>query len=226
MADVELSMADVVGTASTLTTLRARLRQDLHDEDAANYRWTDAVLNRHIARALRELGLAYPRERLSTISSVAGSREISIGSLADLVRVEAAEWPGGQYPPSYTPFSIFGTTLTLLVETPPAGVEDVDVFWGSLHTLDAGFSSLPTPAEDALLLGAGGYAAVEWASFATNRANVAGVAAAEQYSRWGQAQLQRFAEQLRGFGEKARVKASSLFTPERPAGRDVVTWEP
>ena len=226
MADVELSMADVTATAQTLTTLRARLRQDLHDEDSANYRWTDAVLNRHVARALRELALAYPRERLSVLSTTIGSREISITGLTDLVRVLAVEWPVGEYPPAYVAFSVYGTTLTLLTETEPAAVEDVNLFWGSLHTVDGSQSTLPAPAEDALLLGAGGYAAVEWASFATNRANVSGAQAAEQYLKWGQAQLARFAEQLRGFGEKARLRSSAAFTPGGPAGRNVVTWEP
>jgi hypothetical protein len=69
MADVELTMADVTATATSLTTLRARLRQELHDEDAADYRWTDAVLNRHLARAVRELSLVLPREQKTALST-------------------------------------------------------------------------------------------------------------------------------------------------------------
>ena len=61
MADIELTMADVTPTTTSLTTLRTRLRQELHDEDAANYRWTDTILNRHLARAARELSLVLPR---------------------------------------------------------------------------------------------------------------------------------------------------------------------
>jgi hypothetical protein len=216
----------VTPTTTTLTTLRARLRQDLHDEDSNNYRWTDNVLNRHIARAVRELGLVLAREQLDTLSTAAGSREISIAALTDLVRVEAVEWPTGQYPPAYVPFSVYETTLTLLVETAPAAVEDVNVFWGKLHTVDGSTCTVPAAAEEALLLGAAGYAAVEWASFATNRANVAGAAAAEHYRAWGEEQLTRFREQLKHFGERSRLRAMSLFTPEEPAGRHVVTWEP
>src|SRR5256885_17867 len=31
---------------TTIATVRALVRKDLHDEDASNYRWTDAVLDR------------------------------------------------------------------------------------------------------------------------------------------------------------------------------------
>ena len=43
---------------TTITTIRARVRQDLHDEDSAAYRWTDAVLDRHIGRAVNEYSIA------------------------------------------------------------------------------------------------------------------------------------------------------------------------
>ncbi len=35
-----------------LTQMRAIVRRDLHDEDAANYRWTNDEIDRHIARAV------------------------------------------------------------------------------------------------------------------------------------------------------------------------------
>jgi hypothetical protein len=202
---------------TTLGTLRDQLRRDLHDEEEASYRWTDAALDRHIERAVRELSFVLPREQRSTLQT-SGSRDLSIESLTDLVVVEAVEYPAGLYPPSRVRFSVWGETLTLLVDRTP-GVEDVDVYWGALHVIDDNGSTLPSYAEEALLLGAAGYAAVEWASFATNRANVSGTQAVEHYMAWGRLQLKRFEEQLGRFGRRGRVRAASLFTPAAVGGR-------
>ena len=227
MADTTITMTAVSATAIDRDDLRARLRVELHDEDTANYRWTDAVLNRHIDRAVRELSQVWPRERLTTLQTAAGSRDLGVLSLADLVRVEAVEWPAGQFPPAYVQWSLYQTTLTLLTDAPPAGVEDVSVFWGSLHLVDASQSTLPTVAEDAVVTGASGYAALEWANFAINRANLAGSGAVDDYRAYGNAQLRRFQELLGDFGRRARVRVSGLFRPrDDSANRNVVRWEP
>jgi hypothetical protein len=161
------------------------------------------------------------------LSTVAGTREISVAALTDLVRIEAVEWPAGDYPPTYVQWSVYQTTLTLLTDTEPSEVEDVNVYWGSLHLCDASQSTLPAVAEDAVVMGASGYAALEWANFAINRANLAGVAAVDDYRAYGNAQLRRFQELLADFGQRARVRVSGLFKPAAgPAGRDVVRWEP
>ncbi|MCK4581360.1 MAG: hypothetical protein KAU10_08405, partial [Dehalococcoidia bacterium] len=78
-----------------LAEIRARVRQDLHDEDANNYRWTDEELNRHIQHAVRELSIAVPAEAKVTLYTTADSRELSISSLSDLVAIEAVEYPVG-----------------------------------------------------------------------------------------------------------------------------------
>jgi hypothetical protein len=210
---------------TTIDTLRAVLRQELHHEDAGAYRWVDDVLDRHLTRAMRELSLVLPREQKTALSTTPGSREVSIVTLTDLVRIEAVEYPTSEWPPCYAQFALFETTLTLLVAGAPAGVESLNVFWGSLHTLDAVTSTLPAPAEDTVVTGAAAYAALEWASFATNRANVAGAEAFESYRDWGNERLRQFHKALRGFGRAARLRPSSLYTPERPAARDTVQWQ-
>ena len=45
-----------------LSEMRTRVRQDLRDLDAADYRWSDAELDRHIEHGVRELSLAVPQE--------------------------------------------------------------------------------------------------------------------------------------------------------------------
>ena len=207
---------------ATLTTLRAQLRQDLHDEDAAAYRWLDAVLDRHIEHANRDLSRVLPRERKSVLQTDAGSRDISIASLAGLVHVEAVEYPAGLHPPSYVRFSLWQSTLALLVDAVPSDGEDVCIYWGSVHLIDDSTCTLPVWAEEALLTGATGYAATELAGYTTNRANIAGRGAVDDYRVWGEAQLRRFQEQLASMGVRSTLRASSLYRPAGPFGRDVV----
>ncbi|MFQ5880784.1 MAG: hypothetical protein ACE5IZ_11520, partial [Dehalococcoidia bacterium] len=157
-----------------LSQMRARLRQDLHDEDPSNQRWSDAELDRHVGRAVRELSLAIPLEAKATLTTTASSRDLSIATLADLVAVEAVEYPTAKYPPSYVPFSLWAGTLTLLIDQKPAGSESVSVYYGKMHTLDAAGSTIPPQLEEVVAAGAAAYAALEWASFATNRVNVGG----------------------------------------------------
>jgi len=226
MADFNLVMTPVTSTPVVLNDLRARLRQELHDEDSNTYRWLDATLDRHIERAVRELSQAWPRERKTTLVATPGSRDLAFASQQQsLVRIEAVEWPVGRYPPVYVQWSLYQDTLTLLTEQAPADAEDVAVYWGSLHEVDDAQSTLPAVAEDAVVTGAVGYAALEWSNFATNRANVAGTDAPDDYREWGELQLRRFREQLSEFGRRARLRVSGLFSPQRGVSRDVVSWD-
>lgn len=211
---------------ATLTTLRAKLRKDLHDEDSANYRWVDATLDRHVERALRELSQVWPRERKTSLAADGTTRDLSLSTLTDLVRIEAVEYPVDAYPPEFVQFSVFAGVLTLLVDAVPKAAAAIRVYWGSLHTLDGTTSTLEVLAEDVVLTGAGGYAAVEWASFATNRANASGEQAFEDYGAWGEQRLRQFQQQLDALGERGRVRSGRLFAADKPGGRDVVRWEP
>jgi len=179
-----------------LSQMRTRVRQDLHDQDANNYRWTDAELDRHIDHAVREISLAVPVEAKSVLTTSADSREISLASLDGLIVVEAVEYPVGQYPLSYVLFSLWGNTLSLLVDKLPAAGEEVNIYYGKLHTLDGSTSTIPAHLEDLVATGAVAYAALEWASFATNRVNLGGVTAWRDYLTWGQERLAAFAHGL------------------------------
>ena len=76
------------------------------------------------------------------------------------------------------------------------------------------------------ITGAAGFAAVELASFATNRANVGGPETTRQYMDWGERLLRRFHEALREFGDRARVRPSSLYAAAGEAGsQSTVRWE-
>jgi hypothetical protein len=198
---------------TTIADIRARLRQDLHDQDSANYRWTDAELDRHTQRAVREFGLTLPLEAKATLATTPGSRDLSISTLTDLVAIEAVEYPVGGYPPVYVQFSVWLTTLSLLVDGAPAGAESVNVYYTKLHTVDGSGSTLPSRFEDVIAAGAAGYAAVEWSSFATNRVNAGGRDAWREYLAWGQERLAEFQSALADHGRRNAVRVRRLYTP-------------
>jgi hypothetical protein len=203
-----------------LSEMRAIVRRDLHDEDDQSYRWSDDELDRHIFRAVRETSLAAPLESTATLTTTAGSRDLSLASLADRVVVEAVEFPLDQYPPVYAPFSLWGDTLSLLVDSAPISEQSVRVYYGKLHTLDAGGSTLPPALEDIVATGAAGYAALEWASFAANRVNAGGQETWRNYLVWGEQRLAAFAAALARRGRRSAVRVRRLYAPAQSmAGR-------
>jgi len=194
-----------------LTDMRARIRKDLHDEDSQNYRWTDSDLNRHIDHAVRELSLSCPLESKATLSTTAGSRDLSLSSISDLVEIEAVEYPAGDYPPSYVRFNVWADTLTLLIDGLPGDGDDVYIYYGKLHTLNADSSTIPAKLEDLVALGAAAYAAIEWASFATNRVNLGGAETWRNYLTWGQDRLAAFMKGLSKHSGKNTVRVRQLY---------------
>jgi hypothetical protein len=201
---------------TTIADIRARLRKDLHDEDATNYRWTDGELDRHIQHTVREFSLALPLEAKTTLATSSGSRDLSISGLTDVVGIEAVEYPVGQYPPEYARFSVWLSTLTLLTDRTPAAAEAVNVFWTKLHTIDGSSSSVPARYEDVIATGAGGYAALEWASFSTNRVNVGGRDVWREYLAWGRERLAEYQGALARYGRRNAVRVRRLYTPATP----------
>jgi hypothetical protein len=196
---------------SNLATLRAAVRKDLHDEDAAAFRWVDAVLDRHIKRALREYSQVSPLEVKTGLFTVAGSRDVSIASLTARVRVVAAEWPTLRYPPQYAPFALWGEILTLDVLSPPSGVESVNVLWHQEHVIN-GSGSFSVAHDDIISGGAAGYAALEWGSFASNRVNVGGNEVWGRYMDFAKVRLEEFQAALRRLPAANALRTGELYS--------------
>jgi hypothetical protein len=201
---------------TTIADIRARLRKDLHDEDSANYRWTDGELDRHIQHTVREFSLAVPQEQKTALTTTAGSRDLSISGLSDLVAIEAVEYPSGEYPPEYVRFSVWLATLTMLIDRTPGAGETVNVFWTKLHLIDGTSSTVPARFEDVIACGAAGYAAFEWASFSTNRINAGGRDVWREYLAFGQERLAAFQRSLARHGRRNAVRARRLYAPAAP----------
>jgi len=195
-----------------LTEMRGIVRCDLHDEDAANYRWTDDEIHRHIARAVKEFSEALPLEQTATLATTAGSREINIVSLSSRVMVEAVEFPAGNFPKQFQRFSLWSDTITLLGDEVPDGT-NCCVYYGKLHTLDGSGSTVPSQYEELIAGGAAGYAAIEWAMFAVNRVNIGGTGTPEDFLNWGKERLNLFRAELKRLSRRNRVRARTLYQP-------------
>ncbi len=192
-----------------LDTMRARVRADLRDPGAE--RWDDDTLDRHIERALAEFSLAAPREAIATLVTTEGSRDLDLSTLDGRLAVDAVEYPAGQYPPAFVPFSIWGETLTLQVDSAPPAGEDVHVRYSAAHTLDAEGTTVPDALHDLVATGAAAYAAIEWASYATNRINVGGDDVWRRYLAWGQDRVASFSRALAKHGRERRLKSRRLY---------------
>ncbi len=208
-----------------LTEMRAIVRRDLHDEDASNYRWTSDELDRHIAHTVKDFSEAIPNEQKAVKATTAGSREIDISTITDRVMVEAVEYPVDKFPRRFQRFALWGNTLTLLDEEIPDG-SDAYIYYGKLHTLDVSGSTIPAKHEDLIVIGAGGYAAVEWAVYATNRVNVGGTMTPEEFLTWGREKLAYFRAELRRLSRRNRLRVRSLYQPYYPAVSQTTDYGP
>ena len=115
-----------------LAEMRDLIERDLHDETNAD--WSTDEIDRAIERALQDFSLAIPQEDTTTESSVS-SRDIDISALSDRVLIQAAEYPTGNYPKTFTRFAVWGDTITLLVDTAPDGTYDAEIYYGKMHSL-------------------------------------------------------------------------------------------
>ncbi len=192
-----------------LTEMIAIVRQDLHDEDNTNYRWTDAGLARHINRALAEISESIPVPAKATIPTVAGSRELDISALTGRIMVAAVEYPADAMPPAYQQFSIWGDALTIMSGARPDG-NNCHIYYGALHTIDESGSTLPEKYTDLAVSGACGYAAVELSLYMVNRVNSGGVNTPGELLEWGNQKIKLFRQELKRLGRRNRIRVSDL----------------
>ena len=208
-----------------LTEMRTIVRGDLHDEDAANYRWTDDELDRHIAHAVKDFSEYLPDEQKATKATTSGSREIDISNLSDRVTVVAVEYPVDNFPKRYQRFSLWADTLTILGEEIPDG-SNAYIYYGKVHTLSAESSTIPAQHEDLIAAGACGYAAVEWAAYAINRVNVGGGITPREFLAWGNERLKYFKQEIRRLGRRNRIRVRSLYKPYYPVVSKATDYGP
>ena len=107
-----------------------------------------------------------------------------------------------QYPPAYVGFSVWESTLTLLVDSEPAASENVNVYYTKLHTIDVSSSTAPPRFEGV---------------FATNRVSMGGQDVWQEYLTWGEERLADFQRELARHGRRNALRARRLYPPATPS---------
>ena len=194
-----------------LPTMRARVREDLQDTDAANYRFTDDEVDGAIERAVREFSFRYPLQQQDDIATTDDSNEIDISSLQKLLKVYSVEFPIGCKPAHYQRFNIWQSTIHM--EESGSG-DDARIRWGKLHTLDGESSTIPEQFEEIIVLGATGYLATSASVYTVDRATIAGRHATINFLKWGRERLARYEHKLRSIALDNRAIQTELYADE------------
>ena len=116
-----------------LSTMRSRVREDLQDEDAANYIFTNDQVDGAIERVVREFSWAMPIEEEDEITTTADSREVTITSLTNLLKVCSIEYPMDLTPKFMQRLERWGGKVYM--EDEGDGTNKARVRWYKYHTL-------------------------------------------------------------------------------------------
>lgn len=197
------------GKIMNLTEMRTRVREDLQDTAAANYRWTNDQVDGAIERVVREFSLAYPQMESTDIATTDGSREIDISSLEGLIAVESVEFPIGEDPPCCQRVELWKTTLYMQDK---GNGDDARVRWYKDHTLTAEASPIPTQFEEIIVLGATGYLAASASAYTADRASIAGKWATINFLKWGQERLELYEKKLKAISRNSHVISKKFYT--------------
>ena len=192
----------------TLTEIRARVRQDLKDTDSANYIWTDAEVDAAIERVVREFSFAYPKQELSELDTVNGSKNIDISSLTNLMRAISVEFPIDQEPPYLQHFDIWGGNI--IMNDKGDGTK-ARIKWGKLHTL-GDTSTIPIQFDEFIVMGSTAYLAISASAYNINRATIGGKETPLNYSKWGQSRLDHYNRELKRISLNNSVIVRELYT--------------
>jgi len=192
--------------------MRTRVREDLQDTDAANYRWTNDEVDGQIERVVREFSLAYPIQAENEITTTADDKELDISSLSDLLKVCSVEYPMDLTPPYMQRWTVWAEKLYMTDQGD--GTKKARVRWHKWHTLDAAGSTIPEHLEEIIVLGATGYLATSAAVYTVDKATIGGRGTAPNYLKWGQTRLARYERKLKAIARDNRVIPMELYTDE------------
>jgi len=194
---------------TTLATIRARLQTVL--DDAAAAVWTTAELDQHIQDALRDLSHRIPRERTTTIATTSGSRDVSLTTLTERVRLVAVEWPTGSDPKSFVDFSEWADVLRINSLAVPDGT-DCTIYWQSLHSIN-GTDTLPEDYDDALVHAAAARACDQQAADASNTLATGGPPATRDWRTLAAHFRNRYEERV---APRRGIRRKRLYAPAEP----------
>jgi len=190
--------------------IRARLRTLLDDTGAGI--WSDGELNTHIDEGARLLSHHLPREMSTLTATTPGSRAISIVTLSDRIRVRAVEYKTGAFPETWTPFRVWGDTLTILGPSVPDGANAL-IYWEALHQVLVASSTLPTDHDSILLRASAALACEQQQADTANSINTGGAFAPRD---WQTLASQHWAAYHSQVNRRLGVRLGNLYQPADP----------
>ena len=194
---------------TTLATIRGRLQTVL--DDAAAAVWTTGELDQHIQDALRDLSHRIPRERTTTIATTSGSRDVSLATLTERVRIVAVEWPTGSDPKNFVDFSEWADVLRIDSLGIPDGTDCI-IYWQSLHSIN-GTKTLPEDYDDALVHAAAARACDQQAADTTNVLTTGGPGSIADWRRLAAHFRARYEERV---APRRGIRHKRLYAPAEP----------
>ena len=205
-----------MSSSATLTTLRDRVEQLLHD--TGNTKWATADLDEAIRQAIQRYTRVSPAEAIAAITLEAAGREVDISSLTGYQRVRRVWWDydsaAPDYPPRWREFELWpADVLFIKAQAEPQAGDVVRVWYTHAHTLSgldsAAATTFPAEADPLLVVGAAATAAYNRAVATSETLNVDG-GVPERLLAWAAAHEARFqAELARVAAEAAACAAGS-----------------
>ena len=186
-----------------LVEMRARVRQDLQDEDPADYHWTNDQIDGNVLRAATEYSNVRPIEQESDVATTANDQELDVTGLADLVRVVQIEFPIGYREPHYQRFSFYAGKVHMIDK---GTGDNARVRWHRKHVLAVGSTTIPVEHDEVIILGATGYLAKSAAAYTVDRASIAGRWGNINYRAWGEERLGRYDAALATLARRLCIK--------------------
>lgn len=208
---------------TTLADLRTRVKGALGITGTSSERgFTDAQLDQHLIEAIAEFSLYVPAQVSADLTLASGSRALSVGALARLIRVAGVEYPTGQWPRAFVDFDRWGGMLTLDV-SPPAADSTARVYYEQAHLADASGSTVESEHEHVVVEGAAALAMMARTAGAAQTAESAtSQPQTYQHLRIAQTSLARWRASLRLLS--GRLRGQQLYMPGgAPVQRHVVT---
>jgi hypothetical protein len=137
-----------------LADMVAQLRIDLGDP-VGTPAWADAALQRAIDRSVSAYSLHHPYQQKATIATVLNDYAISIASLTGRISVDKLEFPVGDKPPTFKPFTLVQETLFMEEYGDAANCY---IYWSGIHTLTDASRTFNIKDSNLISLGALAYA--------------------------------------------------------------------
>jgi len=194
-----------------LTEIRTRVREDLQDTDAENYRWSNDEIDGAIDRVVIEYSLHAPIEQQTDIASTEGDPELDISTLTGIVQIESVEFPIGESPKHFQHIEYWAGQLYMQDE---GDGNNARVRWLKKHTLTAESTTIPTHHEEIIVLGATGYLAMSASASTVDRAFIAGRYGTISYRQWASERLARYDFKLKEVSHMNRIVRRNLYSED------------